>query len=333
MSSGRRRVLRAGFQLGSAALAVHLVLPQLAGLEATGRALATATWWAAVSVVGLEAASLAAYGALTATVLRGMGTVVPLGVAVRASFVGTAVGRTLPGGNAAALALNVTALRSAGVDPTRGATGLAASGLLSSLVLAGLLPIAALVNLAGGGTGGRVLGVAGLVVAVAVAWVVVVTARGRPEAFGRVAGRLARSVARGPLRRRLDPDAVAVTVAHAAGAVRALTLRPAVLRRAAAWAAGNWLLDVAALAVVAATVGRGTALTALLLAYVVAQVVAAVPLTPGGVGVVEATMVSALVASGAPAAAATATVLGWRLVSHWLPIPVGLTLLLIRSRR
>lgn len=44
MSSGRRRVLRAGFQLGSAALAVHLVLPQLAGLEATGRALATATW-------------------------------------------------------------------------------------------------------------------------------------------------------------------------------------------------------------------------------------------------------------------------------------------------
>lgn len=170
-------------------------------------------------------------------------------------------------------------------------------------------------NLAGGGTGGRVLGVAGLVVAVA--WVVVVTARGRPEAFGRVAGRLARSVARGPLRRRLDPDAVAVTVAHAAGAVRALTVRPAVLRRAAAWAAGNWLLDVAAL----------------LLAYVVAQVVAAVPLTPGGVGVVEATMVSALVASGASAAAATATVLGWRLVSHWLPIPVGLTLLLIRSRR
>jgi len=333
VSGRRRRVLGAGLRLGSAALAVHLVLPQLAGLEATGRALATATWWAAVAVVGLEVASLAAYGALTAVVLRGMGTVVPVGLAVRASVVGTAVGRTLPGGNAAALALNVTALRAAGVDPTRGATGLAASGLLSSLVLALLLPIGALVNLRGGGTGGTALGLAGLAVAVMGGWAVVGIGRRRPDGIGRAAGRLVRPLARGPLRGRLDPAAVATTVARAAGAVRALTLRPAALRGAAGWAAANWLLDIAALAVVATTVGRGTPLTALLLAYVLAQVVAAVPLTPGGVGVVETAMVSALVASGAPAAAATATVLGWRLVSHWLPIPVGLILLVIQSRR
>ena len=38
-------------------------------------------------------------------------------------------------------------------------------------------------------------------------------------------------------------------------------------------------------------------------------------------------MIGALVTAGAPAAAATATVLGWRLVSHWLPIVVGLALL------
>lgn len=65
----------------------------------------------------------------------------------------------------------------------------------------------------------------------------------------------------------------------------------------------------------------------MLLACVVAQLAAAIPLTPGGVGVVETAMIGVLVASGAPAAAATATVLGWRLVSHWLPIVVGLALL------
>jgi uncharacterized protein (TIRG00374 family) len=52
-----------------------------------------------------------------------------------------------------------------------------------------------------------------------------------------------------------------------------------------------------------------------------------VPLTPGGVGFVEAAMTGTLVAAGSPAAAATATVLGWRLVSHWIPILVGLALL------
>lgn len=67
---------------------------------------------------------------------------------------------------------------------------------------------------------------------------------------------------------------------------------------AAAWAAANWLLDV--VVVLAATVGKGTRLTAVLLAYVIAHLVAAVPLTPGGVGIVEAAMVAALVASGAP---------------------------------
>jgi uncharacterized protein (TIRG00374 family) len=55
--------------------------------------------------------------------------------------------------------------------------------------------------------------------------------------------------------------------------------------------------------------------------------VMALPLTPGGVGVVEATMIGVLVATGSPGGAATAAVLGWRLVSHWLPILVGLAIL------
>ena len=38
-------------------------------------------------------------------------------------------------------------------------------------------------------------------------------------------------------------------------------------------------------------------------------------------------MIGSLVAAGAPVAAATTTVLGWRLVSHWLPILIGLALL------
>jgi uncharacterized protein (TIRG00374 family) len=133
--------------------------------------------------------------------------------------------------------------------------------------------------------------------------------------------------ARGPLQRWLRPSAVAAAVRSGLGTLQALTRDRRALARAGGWALANWLLDAAVLLALAATFGRGVPLSAVLLAYVVGQLLAAVPITPGGVGVVEAAMTAALVAAGAPGAAATVTVLGWRLLGHWLPIVGGLALL------
>jgi putative heme transporter len=60
-----------------------------------------------------------------------------------------------------------------------------------------------------------------------------------------------------------------------------------------------------------------------------------VPLTPGGVGVVEAALAAGLTAAGAPALGAAAAVLVYRLISCWLFIPVGglAALALRRDRR
>jgi hypothetical protein len=49
-----------------------------------------------------------------------------------------------------------------------------------------------------------------------------------------------------------------------------------------------------------------------------------IPLTPGGIGVVEAALVTVSVSFGAPQAAAVVAILGYRLVNFWLPLPVGL---------
>lgn len=83
-------------------------------------------------------------------------------------------------------------------------------------------------------------------------------------------------------------------------------------------------MDAAALAMMAVAVGRDVPWAGLLLAYILGQLVAAAPLTPSGVGVVETSMIAALVAQGASGAGAAATVLAWRLISHWIPIVVGL---------
>jgi uncharacterized protein (TIRG00374 family) len=317
-------------EIGTIALAVYLVVPQLAGLEETGQALARSRWYVIVAVIGLEAASLLAYSEVGILMVRRTGERPPKRLMQRMTVVGLSLGRTLPGGSAAAMALNIRLLSGRGVDPARATAALAASGAVSSVALALLLPVASLLALVGGQAGGvaqGLLGVAAVVVIAAAALPLTARQPRRIAALAALTERVARAIARGPLRRTVHPEAAGMAVSRGLYAVRDLTRDPRVLMRAFAWAFANWLLDVAVLAVVAVTVGRGTPLPGLLLAYIVAQVSMVIPITPGGVGVAEAAMIASLVAEGAPPAAATATVFGYRIISHWLPVVAGLILL------
>jgi len=321
--------LRLALRILVIALAVYLLLPQLAGLEASGRALARARrWWLPPLVFGLEAASLLAYAELVRTVLAATGQPIARRLMQRVTLAGYALGRTLPGGSMSALAVITNELRGIGFPAAPTAAALAASGLVSSVVLVLLFPVAALLALLGGEGGGVVLGAAGLgaLLVLAAAFAARPTLR-RPEALGRLAERVAATVARGPLRRRLDPAAVGAQITRSAQGLGELAREPAVLGRAGAWAVANWLLDLAVLITITATLGPGVPKWGLPLAYVLGQWTASVPLTPGGVGLVESAMTAALVAGGVPGGVATASVLGWRLVSHWIPIGVGLALL------
>jgi putative heme transporter len=59
-------------------------------------------------------------------------------------------------------------------------------------------------------------------------------------------------------------------------------------------------------------------------AYLAIQLIRQIPVTPGGVGVVEASLVVALTATGAAPAPAAAAVILYRLLSCWGLLPVGL---------
>ena len=60
-----------------------------------------------------------------------------------------------------------------------------------------------------------------------------------------------------------------------------------------------------------------------LLAFGVAQIVASLPLIPGGIGLVEGSLAVILVAYGAHRAPALAVVLVYRFLTFWLVITVG----------
>ena len=95
-------------------------------------------------------------------------------------------------------------------------------------------------------------------------------------------------------------------------------------RAALAAAVGNWLLDYFALVCALKACGVDPRLSLVLLAYAVAAVLGMVPITPGGVGFVEAGLTAMLVLSGVPGEKALLATLAYRIASYWLPLPAGL---------
>jgi uncharacterized protein (TIRG00374 family) len=55
-----------------------------------------------------------------------------------------------------------------------------------------------------------------------------------------------------------------------------------------------------------------------------AQVLAQIPVTPGGLGFVEAGLSATLTLAGIPAGEAVLATFGYRLMSYWLQLPLGL---------
>jgi uncharacterized membrane protein YbhN (UPF0104 family) len=72
-----------------------------------------------------------------------------------------------------------------------------------------------------------------------------------------------------------------------------------------------------------AAFGYRVGIDGLIVSYGLANVLAAIPITPGGLGVVEAVLTSSLVGFGSPRGVAILGVIGYRLVNFWLPIPLG----------
>lgn len=90
------------------------------------------------------------------------------------------------------------------------------------------------------------------------------------------------------------------------------------------WSMWNWVADVACLAFACWAVGAHPSIAGLMVAYAAGKAVGtAVPLLPGGIGVVDAVLVPALTSAGMPAADAITAVLLYRLISYVLIAAIG----------
>jgi uncharacterized membrane protein YbhN (UPF0104 family) len=117
-------------------------------------------------------------------------------------------------------------------------------------------------------------------------------------------------------------------IAAVLGAVLAVGARPAIAGRA-----GSWLFDLLALDLVFLALSYQPGFGPLAVAYGAANIASAIPLTPGGLGVIEVTLVAITVGFGAPRPTAVLAVLGYRIVNYWLPlIPGAIAYIRLRLR-
>jgi uncharacterized protein (TIRG00374 family) len=104
-------------------------------------------------------------------------------------------------------------------------------------------------------------------------------------------------------------------------------------RQALVVTAGRWLFDLLTLEAALAAIGAHGSLALTLLAYAVTQLLGQIPVTPGGLGVVEAALTGSLVVAGTSAGQAALATLTYRLVSYWLVVLAGLVAWLVHRRR
>lgn len=312
----RTGILRVAVEAGVVGLVVALLVRRRGTLQGLGDTLQHLRWqWVAVAVA-VEFASVVALARLQRWLLRVGGVRPGLWSLVAVTLASNAIAISLPAGVAVAEGYLFQQYRRKGADAPLAAWVELAAGAWSVAALAGLTV-----------AGLEIAGPRGPALALrAVALVVFVGATAAAMLFlfpRRLVLVLAWLLGHG---RRLLPRFAKRPLDRAERAAMAMgRLHPApnAWIPAAGFAALNWVEDCGCLVASFLAVGGAVPWRGVLLAYAATRLLAELPITPGGVGVVEGGLVLTLVAYGGEPASTAAAVLVYRGISFWLLLLAG----------
>lgn len=267
--------------------------------------------------IGFQALSLFAYSLLTKAALGESGNNVSALRLYRIQLSTKALGNIVPGGSAASSALGYRLITMCGVRGPDAAFALATAGIGSAVVLNIILWVGLIVSIPTRGVNPAYgsAAIVGVILMAFAAFIIfgLVEGQGRSE-------RLVRTIAR---RLRFDEHHAAEVLAHLGSRIEGLYADKQLLRRVVMWATVNWLLDAVSLWVFLRAFGGNIGLDGLIVTFGIANVFSVVPITPGGLGIVESIYIPTLVGFGLARRTATVGVLSYRVAQYWLPIVVG----------
>jgi uncharacterized protein (TIRG00374 family) len=317
LRNARRPLRRLAILLILALIVEYLVIPELIGaskdLYLLGRL--NVGWLIAGTIV--EVVALFCYALLNRVLLAPEGRP-SLSRLFRIDLVAAAVAHVIPAGTVGSAGIGYQLFTAEGVPGTEVGVMMATKGMGSTVVLNVLLWISLVVSIPLSGYRPVYTSVAivGALVLALVALLILGITRGEKRA-ARILRALGQRIP-GVGGDRLDRIAY-----QAAASIRRLARDRRVLGASLTWAALNWLLDAASLWCFIAAFGRYVNPVGLFAAYGIANVLGAIPVTPGGLGIIDTVTPVLLVGFGLTRSVATLGVLAWRLVNFWLPIPTG----------
>jgi uncharacterized protein (TIRG00374 family) len=295
----------------------YLVIPELVGASKDFYLLGrlNVSWMIAGLI--LEAVSLFCYALLNRVLLQPEGRP-NLSRLFRIDLSAAAVAHVIPAGTVGSAGIGYQLFTAEGIPGTDVGVMMATKGMGSTLVLNVLLWISLVISipLSGFRPVYATVAIVGAVVLAVVAALIFGITRGE-----KLAARILWTV--GERIPGVSGDRLERIALQAAASIRDLGTNRSVLIQSLTWAALNWLLDAASLWCFLAAFGGYPNPVGLFAAYGIANVVGAIPITPGGLGIIDSVTPWLLVGFGQTRSVATLGVLAWRLVNFWLPIPAG----------
>lgn len=303
---------------------VYLILPSL---ENAWHHLDRMRWDMVLLCIVAAGLSMDSYGQVQRALLRSAGVKVTQWRSVAVILAGNSMSQTLPAGAVMSPAFTYRQTRKWGASPVVASWQVVMSGLLAAAGLA-VLGLAGAI-LAGAKTSpfSIIFSICGFLAFLAVAKYLAT----HPEVIESLGTRF--------LRRlngiRDKPTDHGVNRLHEIiEQTRAVKLNAKDMTIAFGWSLFNWIADVACLAFACYAVGGQPSISGLMVAYAAGKAVAtAIPLLPGGLGVMDGVLVPALASAGMNAAEAVTGVLVYRLVSYVLVALVGWVVIAVMFRR
>jgi uncharacterized protein (TIRG00374 family) len=312
-----RVVLKRGAPVLVSGILIYVLAPVLTKvISAWPRLGSLRPAWVAVGLLA-EAASFACTFFLKRIALRTRAVF----AVVTSGLVGNAVTNVLPGADATGATVEFGMLSSSGVETGAAIAGLTATALLQTGCLLALPILTLPAILAGAPVSPGLAHVAYLGLGMFALYAVAVFVMFQTDGPLRLLGRLAESVRNRLLRHRRPITDLAERLVGERNSTRAAL--GAKWSQALVYATGRVALDfVCLLSMLAATRAKPEPWL-VLIAYAATTVLALLPLTPGGLGLVEGSLTGLLVLAGIPAPRAVLSTLAYRVASYWLPTLAG----------
>jgi uncharacterized membrane protein YbhN (UPF0104 family) len=264
-----------------------------------------------------QAISMAMFARQHTTLLRGFHVPLSNRRSLAITYASTAISVTMPAGGLLAAGFTFAQWRSRGATRAIGATVMVLSGIVSFLGLVGLYLVGS----------GAALAVHPQLLR-AIGTPAVLSIAGILAALALLAARRHARPTRPPRQRAVKPatrphwvNRLTSSARQLWRAARALPWRYTV--SALAFAVTNWLTDLLCLVLTARALHLRLGLLPLAGVYLAVQIVRQAPLTPGGVGLIEVSLLAGLAAAGAAHSDAAAVVIIYRVLSCWLILPIG----------